>query len=121
MGQQNKPFPEFDEQVLQRLAAYESEGRPLSEALARDYLVDSSVLMDSLRAALIRGDWDTARDAAYALRGTSLTLGLVRVAELCTTVVEKPFDVNIAELYDFWSRACRWLEKFLSAARSPAA
>jgi HPt (histidine-containing phosphotransfer) domain-containing protein len=77
--------------------------------LVDDVLVDSPVLIDSLREAVAAGDAPAARRAAHTLKGTSRTFGADALAGLCqqaeAAAVDGDLDgvrSHLDEIVDAW-------------------
>jgi CheY-like chemotaxis protein/HPt (histidine-containing phosphotransfer) domain-containing protein len=104
--------PEFNEAQLDKLAGYESGGKPLIEALKEDFYVSALELCRSLRAAWKDGDDEKMKHYAHALRSPSLTLGMAGLAALCEEIEDStvPVEANkIDQLDEMYNRACAWL------------
>jgi HPt (histidine-containing phosphotransfer) domain-containing protein len=106
--------PEFNEAQLDKLAGYESKGRPLAEDLKEDFYSNGKELCDSLRAAWKDGDEQKMKHFAHALRSPALTLGLAGLAALCADIEDATAPVpadKIDRLDEMYNRACAWLAR----------
>jgi signal transduction histidine kinase/HPt (histidine-containing phosphotransfer) domain-containing protein len=74
----------LDERVLAGLREYQRSGEPdFLNHLISVFLDDLSLRLESMRNAQTRGDLETLRSAAHALKGASGELGAKRLYELC--------------------------------------
>ncbi len=112
---------DFDPGALHKLSEYESNGMPLSRALAVDFLRDSGALITKLTQALKDGSWSDASDLAHALRGTSLTLGLLKLGKLCELCEDSPQSANPDVILQTWTQTCGQLRQFLATPTNQVA
>lgn len=112
----------FSLPTLEKLAAYDSNGRPLSVVLIEDYLETTPKILKNLREALASKDYDAVSSEAHALRSSSLTLGLETLAKLCAELEDTPaHQTSVENLIDAWAKGCQWLRAHLSSSTDQVA
>jgi len=81
----------LDRQVLDAFDELQSDdGSDLIIELIDLYLEDASQRIMSIRKACVATEWVVLKQAAHNLKGSSSTLGLRQVAEICEKLVGAP-------------------------------
>ncbi|MEM7333316.1 MAG: Hpt domain-containing protein [Chloroflexota bacterium] len=84
--------------------------------MAPIFLEDSHSLMEQLNSAIPLGDFKTVKEAAHALKGSSASLGMEVLAQLCTELegcdagkVPVDLDKVFLEMRIEHDRICKFL------------
>ena len=72
--------PAIDKAVFNNLWKILGDHAP---ELTRSFIEETARLLSDMKQALDRGDWDGFRKAAHTLKGSSVTIGANRLAEIC--------------------------------------
>ncbi|MCH8349810.1 MAG: response regulator [Chloroflexi bacterium] len=72
--------PAIDKEVFSNLWGILGAHAP---ELTRSFIDETSTLLSDMKQALDRGDWDGLLKAAHTLKGSSVTIGANRLAEIC--------------------------------------
>jgi PAS domain S-box-containing protein len=89
----------IDEKALKKLEGYKSGDQSLISALIAEFSVSAPQVVDDMHLASQNADLKSISDLAHALKSTSATLGLLRVAEMCQTIETlKEMPPNILSL-----------------------
>lgn len=75
--------PAFDKRYLAEVCGGD---RAMISTLVGDYIETTPSLVEQLAAALGKADFPAAREAAHALKGSSLMVGALRLGETCKTI-----------------------------------
>jgi HPt (histidine-containing phosphotransfer) domain-containing protein len=101
----------LDHAVLQSIKALRREGRrDIYAMMLHSYRERTPQLIATLRAAASDGDLNALASAAHELKGSSLTIGALRIASMAASVEadarsgKPPSGASIAELDDDFDR-----------------
>ncbi len=73
-----------DQKILQELKALADDGEPgFLKDLIDSYVATTEPLITRIRSAVAQGDPDRLRRAAHTLKGSSRSMGVVKVGEIC--------------------------------------
>jgi CheY-like chemotaxis protein len=87
------PAPEetavFTLEILQQTIGWRQEDDPETfKEIIGIFLETTETRLDSLRAALAQGDWETVKSVSHTMRGTCSSLGIRRMEQLCQALEE---------------------------------
>jgi signal transduction histidine kinase/DNA-binding response OmpR family regulator len=87
------PAPEetavFTLEILQQTIGWRQEDDPETfNEIIGIFLETTETRLDSLRAALAQGDWETVKSVSHTMRGTCSSLGIRRMEQLCQALEE---------------------------------
>jgi len=83
----------IDQTVLAALAEAQEEGEPdLIVELIDLYLEDAPQWVEAIRAAVAQADAASIKGAAHTLKGSSGSVGVCQVAEICKLFEQTDFD-----------------------------
>lgn len=95
-------LPIIDEEQFEKLTELSGDGTEFILEMINNFEIDANKDFKHLESSVANHNWSAFRDAAHALKGCALYLGLGRLAELCLNnqnISKGDFDANgIAEL-----------------------
>ena len=103
--------------ALEKLAGFESDGRPLVAVLVDEFRVGGRAEVDRLVQAAGRAAWADVRHLAHSLKSSGRTLGLERFGEVCDQLEREADgrDVSalVTELVELHGNGLNWLARQL--------
>ncbi|MBD2355795.1 response regulator [Tolypothrix sp. FACHB-123] len=109
----------IDRSFLQELRAMAgSEGDSLVTELIQVYLEDTPARIQTIKDAVANGDRSKLQKATHALRSPSVSIGAVRLGEICETLENAAQEESLAQLGDLVDRLEREYNHAIAALQS---
>jgi len=102
----------IDEQALTQLRALDAKRPGLLSRVVSRYRVTAGETLDGMRDARARGDAETLCNLAHRLKGDSLFLGAVHVADCASELERRAKDGDVKDAAAAWAA----LEQALACA-----
>jgi HPt (histidine-containing phosphotransfer) domain-containing protein len=115
-------IPSLDHEVLDALREMQGEGEPdLLAELVEIFEEDASTRLRALREALERGDAESLKQTAHALKGSAANLGARRMAHMAARIEElaggsESLKEEVADLLEELQREFKGVRAELSAS-----
>ena len=90
-------FPIIDDEQFEKLNQLSGDSTEFILEMIRNFETDATKDFQCLESSVANHDWPAFRDAAHALKGCALYLGLSRLAQLCLhnqNISKDDFDAN---------------------------
>lgn len=105
---------DFDETQIEKLLAYEANGRPLVEVIVEDFHRDFRVMLLKIKNSASVSDIAAIKSCVHALRSPAATLGLKGFEQACAELEHGEFapeilKAKIEALERKYNQALNWL------------